>query len=72
MLDRVKSFALAVAYFAFGYSVFGFARGAGKSTGQQNSGMSARLMQTASDTIALTAGGVIIPYSFAIARYTKM
>lgn len=60
MLDRVKSFALAVAYFAFAYSVLGFARGAGKSTGQQNSGMSVRLMQNGADTIALTADGVII------------
>ena len=60
VLDRVKAFALAVVYFAFAYSAFGFARGAGKSTGAQNSGMSARLMQTGAGTIALIAAGVII------------
>ena len=60
VLDRVKAFALAVVYFAFAYSAFGFARGAGKSTGKQNSAMSARLMQTEAGTIALIAGGVII------------
>src|ERR1700694_1446333 len=60
VLDRAKAFALAVVYFAFAYSAFGFARGAGKSTGDQNSGISARLMQTGAGTIALIAAGVII------------
>ena len=60
VLDRVKAFALAVVYFGFAYSAFGFARGAGKFTGKQNSAMSARLMQTGAGTIALIAGGVII------------
>jgi Domain of Unknown Function (DUF1206) len=49
-----------VVYFALAYSTFGFARGAGKSTGEQNSGISARLMQTDIGTTALIAGGVII------------
>ena len=60
VLDRAKAFALAVVYFAFAYSAFGFARGAGKSTGAQNSDLSARLMQTGAGTIALIAAGVII------------
>jgi hypothetical protein len=60
VLDRAKAFALAAVYFAFASSAFGFARGAGKSTGKQNSAMSARLMQTGAGTIALIAGGVII------------
>ena len=60
VLDRVKAFALAVVYFALAYSTSGFARGAGKSTGDQNSGISARLMQTGPGTIGLIAGGVII------------
>jgi Domain of Unknown Function (DUF1206) len=59
-LDRAKAFALAVVYLAFAYSAFGFARGTGRSTGQQNSAMSARLMQTDAGTIALVAGGVIV------------
>jgi hypothetical protein len=60
VLDRAKAFALAVVYFAFAYSTFGFARGAGKSTSAQNSGMSAHLMQTGAGTIALIAAGVVI------------
>src|SRR6476661_5368877 len=60
VLDRAKAFALAVVYFALAYSTLGFARGVGKSTGQQNSGMSARLMQTGAGTIALIGVGVII------------
>jgi Domain of Unknown Function (DUF1206) len=60
VLDRAKAFALAIVYFALAYSTFGFARGAGKSTGEQNSGMSTRLMQTGAGTFALIAGGVII------------
>jgi hypothetical protein len=60
VLDRAKAFALAIVYFALAYSTFGFARGAGKSTGEQNSGISARLMQTGGGTVALIAGGVVI------------
>ena len=60
LLDRVKAFALAVVYFGFAYSTFGFASGAGKSTGEQNSGLSARLMQTGSGTVVLVVGGAII------------
>ena len=60
VLDRAKAFALAVVYFGFAYSAFAFARGAGKSTGEQNSDISARLMQTDAGTIALIAAGVII------------
>ena len=60
VLDRVKAFALAVVHLALASSTFGFARGAGKSTGAQNSGMSARLMQTSVGTIALIAAGVVI------------
>ena len=60
ILDRAKAFALAVVYFAIAYSAFGFARGAGKSTGSENSAMSARLMETGAGTIALITGGVII------------
>jgi hypothetical protein len=60
VLDRAKAFALAVVYLSFAYSALGFARGAGKSTGAQNAGMSARLMQTGAGTIAVVAAGVII------------
>ena len=60
ILDRAKALALAVVYFALAYSTFGFARGAGKSTGEQNSDISARLMQTSTGTVALTVGAVVI------------
>ncbi len=60
ILDRAKAFALAVVYFGFAYSTLGFARSAGKSTGHQNSALSARLMQSASGTVVLIVGGVII------------
>jgi Domain of Unknown Function (DUF1206) len=60
ILDRAKAFALAVVYVGFAYSTFGFARGAGKSTGAQNSGLSARLMHTGAGTAVLIVGGVII------------
>jgi uncharacterized protein DUF1206 len=59
-LDRAKAFALAVVYIALAYSALGFARGAGKSAGQQNSTISARLMQSTAGTIAVVLGGVII------------
>lgn len=60
VLDRVKAFALAVVYFAFAYSAFGFARGSGKSSSGQSAGITARLMQTTAGTIALVAGALVI------------
>jgi hypothetical protein len=60
VLDRAKAFSLAVVYVALAYSAFGFARGAGKSAGQQNSTISARLMQSTVGTIALVVCGVIV------------
>jgi Domain of Unknown Function (DUF1206) len=60
ILDRAKAFALAVVYFGFAYSTLGFARSAGKSTGHQNSALSARLMQSTGGTVVLIVGGVII------------
>ncbi|MDF2826546.1 MAG: rane protein [Mycobacterium sp.] len=58
--DRAKAFGLALVYFALAYSTFGFARGTGKSAAEQNSGMSARLMETTTGTVALIAGGIVI------------
>jgi len=60
ILDRAKAFALAVVYFGFAYSTLGFALGAGKSTGDQSSGLSARLMQTTAGTVVLIGAGLII------------
>ncbi|ANI38952.1 membrane protein [Mycolicibacterium vaccae 95051] len=66
VLDRAKAFALAVVYFALAYSTFGFARGSGKSSGEQSAGISARLMQTGAGTVALIAAGIVI---FAVGAY---
>jgi hypothetical protein len=60
ILDRLKAFALAVVYFGFAYSALGFARGAGKSTVDTNSDLSARLMQSAGGTTVLVIAGLII------------
>ncbi|MET8429071.1 DUF1206 domain-containing protein [Nocardia sp. NPDC004860] len=59
-IDRVKAAGLAVVYFAFALSAFGFARGSGKSSSGQSTGITARMMQTTVGTIALIAGGLII------------
>lgn len=58
--DRAKAFGLAAVYLAFAYSAFGYARGAGRPADQQNSSISARLMQTTAGTAALIACGVAI------------
>lgn len=59
-MDRFKAFSLAVVYFAFAYSAAGFARGAGQASAQENSTISARLMQTGVGAAALFAVGAII------------
>lgn len=60
VLDRAKALSLAFVYFGLAYSAFGFARGAGRSSGATNSGFTARLMQTGPGTVAVIAGGLII------------
>lgn len=60
VFERAKAFGLAAVYFAFAYSAFGFARGAGRPADRQNSTISARLMQTTPGTLALIACGAII------------
>ncbi|PRI13360.1 DUF1206 domain-containing protein [Mycobacterium shigaense] len=57
---RLKALGLAAVYLTFAYSAFGFARGAGRPADQQNSSISARLMETTGGTIALIAVGVVI------------
>ena len=60
IIDRLKAFALAVVYFAFAFSAFGFARGSGKSSSGQSAGITARLMQTTAGTIVLVAAALVI------------
>lgn len=59
-LDRAKAFGLGLVYLGFAYSAFGFAMGSGKSSSDQNAGMSARLMQTTAGTVALIVAGAIV------------
>ncbi|WP_405166359.1 DUF1206 domain-containing protein [Nocardia sp. NBC_01499] len=57
---RVKAVALAVIYFSFALSAFGFARGRGKSSSQQSAGTTGRLMQNTAGTIVLVIAGLIV------------
>ncbi|EME21947.1 DUF1206 domain-containing protein [Rhodococcus triatomae] len=57
--DRMKAFGLAVVYFAFAYSAYQFARGSGKSSGEQNAGLSARLMESTGGKTVLIVVGLI-------------
>lgn len=59
--DRLKAVALAVVYLAFAWSAFGYARGSGRSSGEQNAGITARLMQsTPGKGVLLIAAAVIV------------
>ncbi|MFF0816389.1 DUF1206 domain-containing protein [Rhodococcus sp. NPDC003318] len=59
LVDRAKAFGLAVVYFALAYSAYQFARGSGKSSGEQNAGLSARLMESAGGKTVLIVVGLI-------------
>ncbi|GAC66756.1 DUF1206 domain-containing protein [Gordonia soli] len=60
-LDRGKAFATAIVYVAFAWSAARFAMGDGQSSGSQNAGLSARLMQsTGGKTLLVVAGLVIV------------
>jgi hypothetical protein len=60
LFDRLKALSLAVVYFAFAFSAVQFARGSGKSSGQQNAGLSARLMESGAGKTLLVVVGLII------------
>ncbi|SNS64143.1 DUF1206 domain-containing protein [Rhodococcoides kyotonense] len=59
-LDRLKAASLAVVYIAFAWSTFGFARGTGKSSGEQNASMTARLMENGFGKFVLIVVGLVI------------
>ncbi|MEV6657410.1 DUF1206 domain-containing protein [Nocardia fluminea] len=59
-VDRVKALSLAVVYLGFAISAFGFARGAGKSSSEQSTGITAAMMRSSVGTIALVAAGLVI------------
>ena len=53
--DRAKAAALGVVHFALAFSAIKFATGSGQSSSQQNSGLSARLMQSGFGSALLVA-----------------
>jgi hypothetical protein len=57
---RLKSLSLAVIYCGVAIAAIRFATGSGQSSGQQNAGMSARLMQSTGGKAALLAIGLVI------------
>jgi hypothetical protein len=59
-LKRVKSLALAVVYCGLAISAIRFATGSGQSSGQQNSGMSAQLMQSGGGKALLIIIGLVV------------
>lgn len=59
-IKRVKSFALAVVYFAMAVSAARFAMGSGKSTSGRNAGTSAMLMQSIWGRILLIFVGLVV------------
>ncbi|MEE2032757.1 DUF1206 domain-containing protein [Rhodococcus chondri] len=58
--DRIKALSLAVVYFAFALMAFGFARGNGSSSSEQNTSLTASLMESTLGKIALIVGALII------------
>lgn len=57
---RVKSAALAVVYFGLAVSAARFAMGSGQSSAQQNSGMSAQMMQSGFGRFVLIVVGLVV------------
>ncbi|MCX2756017.1 DUF1206 domain-containing protein [Gordonia sp. 4N] len=58
--DRGKALSLAVVYVGFAWSAIRFATGQGKSSGQENAGLTARLLQSGGGKFVLVAAGLII------------
>ncbi|WP_288438709.1 DUF1206 domain-containing protein [uncultured Gordonia sp.] len=59
-LDRAKAASLAVVYLGFAWSAAQFASGHGQSSGSQNAGMSARLMESVAGKGLLIVVGLVI------------
>lgn len=59
-MDRVKALALAVVYIVFAWTTFQFAKGSGESSGQQNAGMTASLLQNGAGKVVLVVVGLVI------------
>ncbi|WP_068279092.1 DUF1206 domain-containing protein [Aldersonia kunmingensis] len=58
--DRLKAFSLAVVYVGFAIAAAQFAMGSGKSSGEQNAGLSARMMESGFGKFILIVVGLVI------------
>jgi membrane protein len=58
--DRLNALALAVVYFAIAYSAVRFALGTGEQSAEQNSGLSAQLMQSGWGKFLLVTVGLVV------------
>jgi hypothetical protein len=59
-LDRGKALSLAVVYAGFAWTAVRFAMGSGQSSGQQNTGLTARLMESGAGKFVVVVAGLII------------
>lgn len=59
-LDRGKALSLAVVYVGFTWTAVRFAMGSGQSSGEQNAGLTARLMQSGGGKFVVVVAGLII------------
>ncbi|MFQ6226671.1 DUF1206 domain-containing protein [Nocardia sp. NPDC002869] len=60
LFHRGKAFAVALVYFGYAITAFGFVQGSGSSSGGKNAGLSARMMQNTGGKIALVLVGAVI------------
>ncbi|GAC54834.1 DUF1206 domain-containing protein [Gordonia amicalis] len=59
-LDRGKALSLAVVYVGFAWTAVQFALGSGQSSGKQNAGLTARLMESGGGKFVVVVAGLII------------
>lgn len=59
-MHRVKSAAVGIVYISLGFSAAKFAMGSGQSSGQQNAGLSARMMQSSGGKAVLVVIALVV------------
>lgn len=59
-LDRGKALSLAVVYVGFAWTAVRFAMGSGQSSGKENAGLTARLMQSGGGKFVVVVAGLVI------------
>lgn len=60
LFDRFKAACVGVVYFAFAWTALGFARGSGRSSGEQNASLTARMLESGFGTFVLVVAGLVI------------